>query len=111
MIATPAGSRASAPLDLSHALRTLPDRTRVLSAREVPDSDSTPPARAVARECSKVCGGGGRRMVDVLVTESVVAIASASYGSRIELPTATRRHDARVAHALPPAIGPPSSLV
>ena len=111
MIATPAGSRASAPLDLSHALRALPDRTRVLSAREAPDSDSTPPARAVAREGSKVCGGDSRRMADVLVTESVVEIASVTYGIRIELLTATRRHDAPVAHALPPALGPPSSLV
>jgi len=111
MIATPAGSRASAPLDLSHALRAVPDRTRVVSAREAPASDSTPPARAVARECSNVCGGGGRRMADVLVTEGVVEIASVTVGSRVEVPTATRRHDAPVAHALPPALGPPSPLV
>ena len=111
MIATPAGSRASAPLDRSHALRTLPDRTRVLSAREVPDSDSTPPARAVARECSNVCGGGSRRMADVLVSARVVEIAFLTFGSRVDLPTATRRHDAPIAHALPPALGPPSSLI
>jgi hypothetical protein len=111
MIATPAGSRVSAPLDLSRALRAAPDRTRVVSAREAPDSDPTPPVRAVARECSKACGDGGRRVADELPTASIVEIASVTHLSRAELPTAPRRRHAPVAHALPPALGPPSSLV
>jgi hypothetical protein len=111
MIATPAASRASAPVDPLRALRALPDRTRVVSAREAPDSDPTPPARAVARECANACGEGGRRMADDLPTASVVEIASVTHRNRVELPTAPRRHHASVAHVLPPALGPPSSLV
>ena len=63
MISTPAASRIGASVDLLHAQRALADRTRVVSAREAtPDSDSTPPARAVARECSVACESSGRNL-------------------------------------------------
>ena len=112
MISTPAASRVSAPVDLLHAQRALADRTRVVSAgAAAPDSDSTPPARAVARESSIACGSSGRRAVDELPVASVVGMASVAHPSRVELPTAPRRCDAAVAHTLPPALGPPVSLV
>ena len=109
MIATPAGSRANAPVDLFRALRAVSDRTRVVSMAP-PESIPTPPTRAVARECSNACGEGGRA-ADELPTASVIEIASATHLSRLELPTASRRLHASVAHAFPPALGPPSSLV
>lgn len=112
MIAVPAGTRVSARVDLLRAQRALPDRTSVWSAAEAPaDPIPTPPARAVARECSSACGEGGRRTAEGIPTASVVAIASVTRAVRVELPRAPRRHHAPVAHALPPAVGPPSSLV
>jgi len=111
MIVTPALSRASAPVDLFNAVRAVSDRTRVVSAREAPDSDPTPPARAVARECSTACGQGSRRVAGQLPAANVVEVASVTYHRRVVLPTAPHRRRASVAHALPPALGPPSSLV
>jgi len=112
MIAVPAGARANVPVDLRHAQRALPDRTRVVSASETaPDPDRTPPARAVARECSGDCGESGRRTAEGLPAASVVAIALVTHLTRVELPTAPRRHHTPVAHTLPPALGPPSALV
>jgi hypothetical protein len=111
MIATPAGSRVSHRVDLSRALRAVPDRTWAISAREAPDSDPTPPARTVARECSNACGEGGRRVADGVPTASIVEIATLTQVRRVELPTAPRRRHASDAHTLPPALGPPSSLV
>jgi len=110
MIATPAGSSASAPVDLFRALRAVSDRTRVVSEAQ-PDSVPAAPARTVARECSNVCGEGGRRAADELPTASVVAIAAATQVIRVTLPTALHRLHTSVAHALPPALGPPSALV
>lgn len=110
MIATPAASRASAPVDPLSALRALPDRTRVVSEAP-PDSDPTPPARAVARECSKACGQGGRRTADELPTANIVELARAAHHDGPVLATAPRRYHASVAHVLPPALGPPSALV
>ena len=111
MIAMPAGAHASAPVDLLHAQRALPDRTRVVSANETaPDSDSIPPARAVARECSNACADGGRHTTEGLPAAGVIEIASVSHRTRTALPTAPRRDRAPVAHALPPALGPPSAL-
>jgi len=112
MIAVPAGTRVNVPVDLRHAQRVLPDRTRVVSASETaPDSDRTPPARAVARECSGDCGESGRRTADELPTASVVEIAFVTRLTRVELATAPRRRLTSVAHTFPPALGPPSSLV
>jgi hypothetical protein len=112
MITAPAGARANVPVDLLHVQRALPDRTRVVSASETaPDSDRTPPARAVARECSSDCGESGRRTADGLPTASVVEIALVTRLTRVELPTAPRRHLAPVAHTFPPALGPPAALV
>lgn len=112
MIVTPADSRVSQHVDLFRALRAVPDRTLVLSAREAaPESDHVPPARAVARDSSPACGEGGRRAADELPAASVVEVACVTHLSRAELPTAPRRHHAAVAHALPPALGPPSALV
>ncbi|MBW8768588.1 MAG: hypothetical protein JF589_02400 [Gemmatimonadetes bacterium] len=111
MISTPAASRVSAPVDLVHAQRALADRTRVVSAREAAsDSDSTPPARAVARECSTACSVGSRHSADALPSARIVGIVEITHPGRAELPTAPRRPDAAVAHALPPALGPPASL-
>ena len=111
MISTPAASRIGASVDLLHAQRALADRTRVVSAREAtPDSDSTPPARAVARECSVACESSGRRIADALPAASVVGIASVTPPRRAEPPTAPRRNETSVAHTLPPALGPPASL-
>jgi hypothetical protein len=112
MIAVPAGTRVSAPVDLLRAQRALPDRTNVVSAAESPaDPIPTPPARAVARECSSACGEGGRHSAEGLPAASVIEIGSVTRAVRIELPTAPRRRHAPVAHALPPALGPPTSLV
>jgi hypothetical protein len=112
MIASPAGAGVRAPVDLLHAQRALPDRTRVVSAREAPpDTDRTPPARAVARECSNACGEGGRRMADELPTANVVQLACVTYLDRTEVATAPPRLHVAVAHVLPPAVGPPSPLV
>jgi len=111
MIATPAGAPARHPVDLARAVQTLPDRTLVISAREAPDADSTPPARAVARECSTACGSSSRRAADELPVASVVGIAAITHPNRVELPAAPRPRDVGNAHALPPALGPPASLV
>jgi hypothetical protein len=111
MIAVPAGSRVSVRVDLLRAQRALPDRTVVMSVREAePDPIPTPPARAVARECSSACGEGGRHVAEGLPTASVVEIASVTYRTRAGLPTAPRRRGASVAHILPPALGPPTAL-
>ena len=111
MIAVPAGSRASVPVDLLRAQRAAPDRTGVVSARDAaPDSDPTPPARAVARECSSACGEGGRHVAEGLPAASVVEVARGRYLRRVGLPTAPQRRGASVAHILPPALGPPTAL-
>ena len=113
MVDTPAGSRERAPVDLFRALRTLPDRTRVVSARESPpDSERTPPpARSVARDGSPACGEGGRRTADALPVASIVDFTCVAYEIRAQLATAPRRHRVPAPHALPPAVGPPPSLV
>jgi hypothetical protein len=112
MIAVPAGSRVSVQVDMLRAQRALPDRTGVMSVREAaPDPIPTPPARAVARECSTACGEGGRHVAEGLPTASIVEIASVTYRTRVGLPTAPRRRAASVAHILPPALGPPTALV
>jgi hypothetical protein len=112
MIAVPAGARARVHVDLLRAQRALPDRTDVMSAREAaPDPDTTPPARTVARESSSACGEGGRHVAEGLPAASVVEIAAATYRTHVGLPTAPRRRSASVAHILPPALGPPTTLV
>jgi hypothetical protein len=84
----------------------------VWSAAEAPaDPIPTPPARAVARECSSACGEGGRHAAEGLPAARIVEIASVARVVRVELPTVRRRQYALVAHALPPALGPPTSLV
>lgn len=112
MIVAPAASRVTTPVDLLRAQRALPDRTRVVSAREeAPDSDSTPPARAVARDVSPACGDGGRRTADELPAATVVEFACVTLVVRVEPATAARRPHASAAHLLPPALAPPSALV
>lgn len=112
MIVAPTASRVTASVDLRHAQRALPDRTRVVSAREeAPESDSTPPARAVARDISPACSDGGRRAADELPTAPVVEFACITLVARVEPATAGRRRQAPAAHLLPPALGPPSALV
>ena len=111
MIAVPAGSRVTARVDLLRAQRALPDRTSVVSAREAPPEDQTPPVRAVARDSSPACGNGGRREADQLPTATVVDFACVTHLTRVEVATAPRRHDASAAHVHPPALGPPPSLV
>jgi hypothetical protein len=112
MIAVPAGARANVHVDALRAQRALPDRTDVVSARDaVPDSDPTPPARAVARECSGACGEGGRHVAEGLPAESVIEVAGGRYLHRVGPRTAPRRRGASVAHILPPALGPPTTLV